>query len=58
MAHVPIIKNPPKIKFNKFVKLKVILMPAAIRQILNYVVQAMIGNGTFLNLKKLEWKNL
>ena len=27
---VPNIKNPPKIKFNKFVKLKFILMPAAI----------------------------
>ena len=27
---VPNIKNPPKIEFNKFVKLKFILMPAAI----------------------------
>ena len=32
---VPNVKNPPKIKFNKFVKLKFILMPAAIWQILN-----------------------
>ena len=53
----PNCKNPPKMRFKKFVKLTDHTQACNDLTNFEYVVHAMTGNGCYLNLQKLACKN-
>ena len=54
----PNVKNPPKMRFKRFVKLtNHTYAYNDFTYCLEYVVYEMTGNGSYLNWQKLVWKN-